>query len=207
MMIDVDMMDRRAVMARVALLLGATALPAEAFAAARRAPAKRFLTPAQLTTLSALADTIVPVTDTPGAIAAGVPAMLDGMLLRWASAETRTKVTGALSRLDAIAVSKMKKGFAALTPAQRKSVLTGFDKAALKAVPPPPGAPKTNFFSQIPYVVDPGYLALKGLVINLYYSSEIAMTKELIYEHTPGKFEPSIKATAATRPWASMGPF
>jgi gluconate 2-dehydrogenase gamma chain len=206
MIMDPEFMDRRGLLSRMALLLGVASLPADALAA-KPMPRKRFLTPAQFAVLTALSDTIVPVTDTPGALAAGVPAKLDGMLLRWASAETRTKISGALSRLEAVAVSKTKKSFAALSPAQRKSVLTGFDKAALKAVPPPPGAPKVNFFTPVTYVVDPGYLAVKGLVINLYYNSEIAMTKELVYEHNPGPFEPSIKATAATRPWASIGPF
>lgn len=207
MMFDVDMMDRRAMMTRIALLLGTTTLPAEAFAATKRAPARRFLSPAQLATLSAVADTIIPATDTPGAIGAAVPAKLDGMLLKWASAETKAKVTGALTRIDAAAMAQKKVNFSALKPADRKALLLTHDKAALKSVPPPPGAPKANFFTQIPYVVDPGYLTLKGLVINLYYSSEIAMTKELIYEHTPGKFQPSIKADANTRPWASVGPF
>lgn len=206
MIMDPDFMDRRGMLSRVALLLGAASLPADALAA-KPAPRKRFLPPAQFAVLTALSDTIVPVTDTPGALAAGVPAKLDGMLLRWASAATRAKVTDALTRLDAVAISKTKKGFAALTPAQRKSVLTSHDKAALKAVPPPPGAPKVNFFTPVTYVVDPGYLALKGLVINLYYSSEIAMTKELIYEHVPGVWQPSTKATDKTRPWASVGPF
>jgi gluconate 2-dehydrogenase gamma chain len=207
MMIDVDLMDRRTAMARVAMLLGAAAIPSESFAAAKRAAAKRFLTPAQLATLTAVADTLIPATDTPGAIGAGIPSTLDGMLLNWASAETKAKVTSALARIEAASLAKKKLGFAALKPAARKLMLLSHDKAALKNVTPPPGAPKVNFFSPISYVADPGYLALKGLVINLYYASEIAMTKELVYEHNPGKFQPSIKADANTRPWASVGPF
>ena len=199
-------LNRRSMMQQALLLIGATAVPVD-MALAAAAPRKRFLAPAQFQLLTALADTIVPVTDTPGALAAGVPAKLDGMLSNWASAATRIKVSDALGRLNGAALASKKKGFAAMTPAERKAVLTDHDKASLKAVPPPPGAPKLNFFTPATYVVDPGYLTLKGLIINLYYGSEIGSTKELIYEHNPGKYQPSIKATEATRPWASAGPF
>ncbi len=204
MMVDIE---RRTLLSHLAMLLGVTSLPADAFAAPKGPAKKRFLAPAQFQLLTALADTIIPATDTPGAIAAGVPSKLDRMLLNWASAETRAKIISAITSLNAAALAQKKKGFAALTAAERKAVLTGHDAAALKSVPPPPNAPKLIFFTQQSYVVDPGYLALKGLVINLYYSSQIGMTKELIYEHNPGKFQPSIKTTAATRPWASGGPF
>jgi gluconate 2-dehydrogenase gamma chain len=206
-MIDLDVMDRRALMARMALLLGASAVPETAFAAAKRLPRKRFLAPAQFQLLSALADTLVPTTDTPGAVAAGIPSKLDGMLISWASAETKAKVTSGLSRLNAAAIAQKKKGFALLSPAERKAFLTGYDVAALKKATPPPGAPKVNFFTPVAYVADPAYLRIKELVINLYYASEIAMTRELVYEHVPGTWQPSTKTTDKTRPWASVGPF
>jgi hypothetical protein len=38
-------------------------------------------------------------------------------------------------------------------------------------------------------------------VIALYYYSETAATSELIYEHVPGNYEPSLKVTAQTRPY------
>ena len=66
-------MDRRALIQRMGLLLGATALPLEAFAAPA-GKAKRFLTTPHFKLLGAVADTIVPATDTPGAIAAAARA-------------------------------------------------------------------------------------------------------------------------------------
>ncbi len=200
-------MDRRAMMAQVALLLGATAMPAEAFAAPKGKGAKRFLAPAQFALLTAVADTIIPTTDTPGAAAIGIPAKLDGMLGKWASAAKRDSVVAALGRIDASAMSAKKKAFAALTVAERDAVLRPHDEASLKRVSPPAGAPRATGFVRDPFVADQGYFALKQLVIGLYYNSEMAMTKELIYEHVPGTWQPSIKADAKTRPWASVGPF
>lgn len=203
-MLDFATMDRRALMQRALMLIGASALPVDALSAAK---GKRFLSAPRLKLLSAFADTIVPATDTRGAVGAGVPAKLDGMLATWASAESRKAIVEALDRIDAAANASKKKGFAALTPAERDAVLRAHDKAALVPVKPPADAPKGSPFAPVSWVTDNGYLKVKELVIALYYSSEIAMTRELIYEHAPGAWQPSIKVTQTTRAWASVGSF
>lgn len=201
-------MDRRAVVQRLALLLGATALPADVFAATA-AKTKRFLPAASFKLLTAIADTIVPVTDTPGAVAAGVPAKVDYMIAKWASAERRKDLIGALGAIDKMAMTQTRKGFAALKPAKRKELLLVHDAAALKPVPAAPGS-KTGLAALMgggPSVVDPGYSKLKELIVTSYYNSEIAMTQEIIYEHVPGGYTPSIPVTPETRPFAGVGPF
>lgn len=205
-MIDPFVMHRRDMIARIALLLGATALPAEAFAAPKK-KAARYLTKPQFALLGAVVDTIVPATDTPGALAAGVPGRLDGMLRDWASPETRSNVVGALVRIDDAAKAGKGKGFAALSFADRTALLTAHDAAALKPVPPPPNAPKANFFTQQAFVADMGYLKLKDLTLNLYYYSETASANELEYIHVPGKWQPSLKLTPQSRPYLGVGPF
>jgi gluconate 2-dehydrogenase gamma chain len=208
MKIDIPFdLDRRSLLARTFLLIGAASIPSEAVFAAKMAKAPRFLPAAQFQLLGTVADTILPETDTPGALAAGVPARLDAMLANWASANTRKGVSGALDRINAAAMTAKKKAFVALTPTERAAVLATHDVAALKPVPRPANAPKESLFLAAPYVADQGYLTLKDLVINLYYYSEIAASKELIYEHVPGKFEPSIKLTPASRPYLGLGPF
>jgi Gluconate 2-dehydrogenase subunit 3 len=199
-------MDRRGLLGRMALLLGAAALPAEALAAPA-AKAKRFLKPAQLKLLSAVTDTILPATDTPGALAAKVPARIDSLLANWASADTRSTVTAALARIDAAAKAQKGKGFAKLSAAERAAVLKPHDEAALKKVPPPPGAPAAIFFMSPTYVADPGYYRIKDLTLDLYYFSEIGTASELAYNHVPGKWQPSVKLTATSRPQLGTGPF
>ena len=205
-MTDPMNLDRRSILERMALLIGVAVLPVEALAVpvTRTRP---FLAPSQSKLLSAVSDTILPATDTPGAVAAGVPDRLDALLKDWASPETRSAIAGALARIDAAAIAQKQSGFAALTPVEREVVLRLHDASALKSVPPPPDAPKTNFFSGVSYVADPGYLRIKDLVINLYYYSEIAASHELIYEHVPGQWQPSIKLTPQSRPYLGVGPF
>lgn len=196
--------DRRGLIGRIALMIGAAALPVDVLAAPRRS-ARRYLAPAPFALLSAVADTLVPVTDTPGAIAARVPASFDALLAHWASAETRTKVTDALARIDAFAKAETGRAFTTLPPEQRHAVLVKHDLAALKPVP------RTDKLSGIaammagPSVVDQGYARLKDLLVTLFYASEIGLTEELVYEHVPGKWVPSLTITPGMRAYASVG--
>ena len=203
---ELAQVDRRALLQRVALLIGMAALPADALAVAAKGKGKRYLSPAQFSLLSAVADTIIPATDTPGAVATGVPRQLDGMLANWASASTRTLLVDALTEIDAAAMASDKKSFASLTPERRKVLLVDHDKVALK--PGPPRKEKLSGFAAMmagPPVANPGFVKVKDLVIALYYSSEVALTKELIYEHVPGQWVPSMKVTPETRPFAGVG--
>lgn len=199
---DFATMDRRALMRNLGLLLGAATLPTlSACKAAMAGPGA--LDDARLKLLTAIADTIIPVTDTPGAVAAKVPQLLSGMLRDWASKETHAELVGAI---DAIGALVKEGNFADLKLEERTALLTPYDKAAVQPGPPPKkkmsamaamlaGPPKAN----------PAYIRLKGLIINLYYNSEIAMTKEIVYEHVPGKFVPSMEITPETRPFAGVG--
>jgi gluconate 2-dehydrogenase gamma chain len=199
--------SRRQWMQQALLLIGAVTIPLETAFSATKKRRKRFLAHQQYQLLLALADTLLPTTDTPGAVVAGVPAKLDDMLRNWASAETQATVIAALDRVDAAAVAAKQKSFAALSAAQRGDFLRPYDAAALVKAAPPASAAQSKVFAQRHWVADNGYLKIKQLVVALYYSSEIAMTQELIYDDVPGEWQPSIKITPATRPWAATGPF
>ncbi len=128
-------LDRRSMLERMAFLLGAAALPVEALAKPARRGARRFLNAPRMRLLSAVADTIIPKTDTPGALDAKVPAKFDALLVNWASPARRIELVGALTEIDALAIRQEKAGFAALSPEKRKALLTAHDLAALKTVP------------------------------------------------------------------------
>ena len=205
-MSDLLQFDRRSMLERMAFLLGAAALPVGAFAKA--APrAKRFLDAGRTRLLSAVADTIIPQTDTPGALAAKVPAKLDAMMINWASPARRIELVGALAKIDDAAKAQERKGFAALTPEKRKALLTVHDAAALKNVPDTRGLKGMMAMMAGPLVADPAYAKLRELIILLYYYSEEALTTELPYEHSPGAWTPSIKVTPQTRNPGGLGMF
>ena len=90
----VDPMTRRAALKRAALFLGVALTPsliANVLHAAATPGAKAvFLSPAQLDLVTAIAERILPRTDTPGATDVGVPAFVDLMLGNY-STETERK--------------------------------------------------------------------------------------------------------------------
>lgn len=188
--------DRRALMRNLGLLLGATALPTLAACnAALEGPG--MLDDRRMALLTAIADTMIPVSDTPGAVAVKVPQLISGLMRDWASSETRAEI---VSAIDAIAKLAGNRDFAALPLEERTALLKPHDAEAVK-----PGKGKPKSFFAGPPKANPAYVRLKGLIINLYYNSEIAMTQEIVYEHVPGKFVPSIEITPTTRPFAGVG--
>ncbi len=202
-MLEFENMDRRALMQGLALLLGAASVPTLSGCKAAMQGAGA-LDDGQMKLLKAIADTIIPATDTPGAVAANVPKLLSGMIRDWASPETRAELVGAI---DAIG-KKLGggKNFAELDAVKRKALLSAYDADAVKPGPPPK-VKLTGFAAMVAGAptMNPAYVKLKGLIINLYYNSEIASTKELIFEAVPGKFVPSMKVTPETRPFAGLG--
>lgn len=204
--------DRRGMIARMMALVGATAvsgISADVLAkpAAKSATAARFLDPKRFALLTAIADTIVPVTDTPGAVAAGVPANVDGMLAHWASPRSREMLVEAMTEIDGLAQAHQGKGFAALSPEQRFALLSAHDAVALKQVPRLEKLTGMAAMRAGPSVANPGYSKLKELIVVLYYYSETALTTELPYEAVPGGWTPSLKVTPQTRPMGGVEMF
>jgi hypothetical protein len=221
-------LDRRGLLQRALLLVGATAISgATPTLIAAATAGRRQLDAAHYALLIAVADTILPTTDTPGAVAAGVPQLGDALLGTWASHARRSELIGALDTIDKLAMDKHQRKFPALTAAERIEVLTPHDVAALKSAPrtPPPALPvgaapttvdpsharakqepsQSVMDRMSPHLSDPGYGKLKELIVVGFYYSETALTHDLAYEHTPGVWLPSIPLTPATRPWGGPG--
>lgn len=202
-------MDRRGLLQRALVLTGATAATGFSPTALAKAAAKGkpSLDPASFALLSAIADTIIPKTETPGAVDARVPAKLDAMLANWASSEHRVQLTGTMNAIDSAAKEQQGQPFAKLTPEKRKELLVAYDKAALKPAPRKDKLTGMQAMMAGPSVADPGYAKLRELIILLYYYSEEALTTELVYEHVPGGWTPSVKVTPETRTTGGLGMF
>jgi len=171
-----DEFGRRDLMRGVLLLAGVAATSGMMAGSVFAGPAS--LPGPTMSLLTAVADTIIPPTDTPGAAGAGVPQKLDKLLANWASPLRRAQILGALKAIDEKSVAATGTPFVALTPVRRFEVLSVVDKAM---------------------VVDPGYASFRQLVATCYYLSEVGATVELRYEHAPGAWEPSLRVTAETR--------
>ena len=196
-------MDRRALLQRVGMLIGATTALSACDMAGGTGGASFAMSDKQRELLIAISDTIIPETDTVGAVTAGVPKLVEQLLVEWAAPETRD---GILASMDKIAALGNGGNFAALSPEQRLAALDEFDVAA--TAPPPPAenggdAPA----GRGPRVSDEGYAKLKQVIVLLYYYSEPAVAQELPYAHDPGRWDPSVPVTEDTRPELSISGF
>ena len=150
--------------------------------------------------VQAIADTLIPKTDTVGAVEAGVPKAFEGLLSNWANSESKDALLSAVEKIDAAAIEGKGKGFADLAPTDRAAVLLPIDTNGLKENPNPPEAPAVPAALANPNAMDPDYARLKSLLTVLYYTSEAALTEEMPYNHNPGKYRASVPVTAESRP-------
>lgn len=131
-------MNRREAIQRVALLMGG-AISAPALLGVLEGHAKEpgpdwkpsVLDKDELAVVSRIADIIVPRTDTPGALDAGVPAFIDAMLKEVYSKESRDRYLKELHDFDAAARKAHGKPFLKLDAQQQKALVQKFQDAAI----------------------------------------------------------------------------
>jgi gluconate 2-dehydrogenase gamma chain len=147
-------------------------------------PSKAEITKQELSFLSSLSDTIIPVTDTPGALAGKVPDTLGTLLNSWASAETRGRWSVTLASLKKVLDGDIAKSFEKGSADERAKRLGKLDAAIFGTNDHPLKA----------------YREVKSTIATAYYMSEVGAEHELRYEPVPGRFEGS---APLGRTWAT----
>jgi gluconate 2-dehydrogenase gamma chain len=180
-------LNRRETLKRVAWLMGGT-LSASAVLAIRRgysAPTSAggkssVLTPAQMGIVTAVAEIMIPRTDTPGAIDVGVPGFIDLMLKEVYTQQDRERFIAGLTHFDAAAHLEQGKEFGALEPAQQVALVRKFHDAAVieeQRLARPQKPPQRPFI-----------LMTKELTLLGFFTSKVADTKVLQYIAIPGSY-------------------
>lgn len=186
--------DRREALRRAALLLGgaisaptiaAVLAGCEAPAAGGERWSPRALTREQGDLVAAIADQIIPRTDTPGARDAGVHRFIDTMLAEYYSPEERSAFLAGLAAVDASARSASGRSFLRLSTSAQRDILTPFDAEAYA------GATRPSFFR-----------TMKELTLLGYYTSEAGATRELKYARVPGRFDGCVPFSTVGRAWS-----
>ena len=140
----------------------------------------------QYDTVTAIAEMIIPRTETPGATDAGVPAFIDLIVTEWYSDEQRAHFLQGLADVDVRAQHRFGKNFVACSPDEQAETLRALgaqliaDAALAKVQPDFDGdrKPSDNF-----------YQMLRSLVLTGYYTSEAGATAELNYQIIPDHFD------------------
>lgn len=127
-----------------------------------------------------LSQLIVPTTDSPGAIEAGVPAFLEKMVFEWCLPGERRLFLAGLRDLDAQSSLRYKCHFVDCTAQQKQLLLRQLESNAGRTTTTlldPPEQERHAFFT-----------LLKKLVVVGYFSSEVGCTQALKY--APGPKQP-----------------
>ena len=138
---------RREVLVTIAAGLSAGSLPGQTAYAPTTFSAEEYRL------LGILTEIIIPASDTPGALGAGVPRVLD---------EDLSQHSEPLAILQSGFTKLREQGFEAIPAAERVSTLTRYSEAS--------GADQ-DFFG-----------TLKGLTVDAYYSTEVGLVGELGYQ-------------------------
>jgi gluconate 2-dehydrogenase gamma chain len=197
-------MDRREALQRVAWLMGgavsASALVAirDGYSATPSAGHNKpgFLSPAQVVIVSAVAEIILPRTDTPGAIDVGVPGFIDRVLKDVYKDDERNRYISGLAAFDAAAQAEHGGKFVALDRPQQVALVRKVHDAA---VGEERAFHRPNESFQRPFI-----LVTKELTLLGFFTSEVGATKVLQYAAVPGAYHGCVplKQAGEGRTWA-----
>ena len=155
---------------------------------APRRPARAFFTDEQREAVDALAELIIPTTDTPGAIEAGVTDFIELIVSAWYEPDDRRRFMRGLAHVDEHAEALTAVRFAYAGEPTQNAILSGLEAEGRALMELDEDAP-TPFFHQ-----------LRGLVLSGYYTSEIGMREEMLYRPIPGRFDGCVDVADVTRP-------
>ena len=174
-------LTRREAIKRAALVLGVAFSPSfltnALQAATQPARAKPvYLNTKQWETTGAVAERILPRSDTPGALDVGVPAFIDLMFGKYLSpAEKKSFATG-LAEVESMSTVAHRRSFLQLTATQQDALLTELATTS--------GKQERTFFH-----------LMKELTVVGYFTSETVGKTVLNYDPVPGRFDPDIPLT------------
>jgi gluconate 2-dehydrogenase gamma chain len=167
---------RRAMLAASATLFGMElAAPLAKALAAEMAPgfsaSHAVFTAEQRSQVAAISERIVPTTDTPGAIAAGVPGFIEMMISDWYVDADRDEFMNGLGLVEGYCWVQYEKPFVDLSSEQQDMVLTLAMQGRLVGL-------GSDFFGHC-----------RQLAVLGYYTSEIGCKQERVYLPVPGHYD------------------
>lgn len=172
--------SRREAIRRAVLMLG-VALTPSLFSTALQAqsgltttvPGLRYLSESQQAMVAIIAERILPKTDTPGAVDAGVPDFINIIYGKYLNEDDKIMFSAGLDEVATRALKLYNKNIAQLSSEEQDHLLRDIARAS-QALP-------KSFFLQI-----------KELTVVGYFTSELVGKTVLKYDPIPGRYDPCI---------------
>jgi hypothetical protein len=195
-------MDRRNILKLIAIGSALPLLPNKSLAMFREihaslalAPKLKILNAHQDATVTAMAELILPQTDTPGAKTARVNEFIDRIVADWYSKEEQSRFLAGLTVVDNHAQSLFGMNFADATIEQQSAVLRALGEQMTEEAAALVSAP-VGYRGSAPEPEDNFYYMFRDLTLTGYFTSEVGFTQQLHEEIIPGHFEGCVPFTA-----------
>jgi len=201
-------MDRRTLLRNTAVLLGGMAASSVTRAVLagvdhRVAIEKPIFTAVHREKCSVLTEMIIPLTDTPGAIEAGVPQFVEVMVSDWYTDRERQIFFSGLESLDHYCKENFGKRFLECNTEQQ---IHGLEKAEKDSegykAEADEMSDKSSLLGGREDEGKPFFTKIKELTVLGYYTSEVGATEELRYDPMPMEYK-DIDFASVGRQWSS----
>jgi gluconate 2-dehydrogenase gamma chain len=189
----VEMQQRRELLKRVAWMLGGAVSAPAALAilqgcSARETPpgvawTPKFLDATQAGLITALADTLIPKTDTSGALDAGVPAFIDSIMADVYPKDAQERFRAGIQEFDAAAKASGT-GFLEQDAAQRTATVKQSIATAL-----------SGEYQHRPFILVARELTLLG-----FYTSKVGITENMEYVSVPTAYHGCVPLSDMKKP-------
>jgi hypothetical protein len=190
-------MNRRKAIGRIILIGGGTAAAYSGLKwyELKKAPDLDYLAHRK-ELLAALAEAIIPATDTPGAREAGVHEYIALVIRDCTAVKSQNKFIDGLKELEHYCDAQYNCGFEQCTELQKHQVLTYFEEKGKSA---------RGILGKVQnYVIGPSFFSiLKFYTTEGYCTSEPGATRGLAYVPIPGKFQGCIPLQHGQKSWAT----
>ncbi len=198
-------MNRREVLQRSAVVLGYALTGPVVAGLMQGCKAKpqlnykpQFFNEDQAALISELSEVIIPKTDTPGAIEAGVPAFIDGMLYEVYPKEAKENFMKGLTAFNEEAKKTYGDDFATCTSEQKTALVKKYHDDLNGSTDTSTAWYKSGGKNSKPFIIEMRELTLVG-----YFTSEPGATQTLQYNQVPGPFKGCVPLAEVGKTWAT----
>lgn len=150
-------------------------------------PALKSLNPRQDATVTAMAELIIPQTETPGAKAARVNEFIDLILTEWYDPEDKTRFLSGIDGVNTESRNLFGKDFVDCSPIQQKQLVTALDEELTEMKQADVHAPRRRRFQKYAAADKSFFFAMKQLTLVGYFTSEEGAKQALHYEIIPSR--------------------
>jgi Gluconate 2-dehydrogenase subunit 3 len=204
-------MERRELLKMIAVLTGGALIGGDVFLSGCKTSLKKgegLLSTDDIALLDEVADTIIPVTNTPGAKAAKVGEFMNVYVSDCYRADQQKAFTEGLTALDKACDKQFGKNFIDLTAAERTTILTALEaeaKAYNQQINDKEKAAREQAkkdmkeFNGAPLHY---YTMIKQLTLTGYFTSEMGMKEALRFLPVPGKYDGAFPYKKGDKAWA-----